>query len=123
DDATQIHTHMCYSEFNDIIAAIADLDADVTTIETTRSHMALVDPCSDFAYTNEIGPGIWDIPSPRVPSVDEKIELLERALQAIPAERLWVNPDCGLKTRQWEDVRPALANLVEAAKQVRGRLA
>lgn len=123
DDATQIHTHMCYSEFNDIIEAIAALDADVITIETTRSHMALLDAFSDFEYPNELGPGVWDIHSPRVPSTAEMVELLERARQSIPAERLWVNPDCGLKTRQWDDVRPALANLVSAAKQVREKLA
>lgn len=121
DDATQIHTHMCYSEFNDIIDAIAELDADVITIETARSHMGLLDAFADFDYPNEIGPGIWDIHSPRVPSVEEMVGLIDSAMQWIPADRLWINPDCGLKTRQWDDVRPALANLVAAAGQVRER--
>lgn len=112
---------MCYSEFNDIIDAIAELDADVITIETARSHMGLLDAFADFDYPNEIGPGIWDIHSPRVPSVEEMVGLIDSAMQWIPADRLWINPDCGLKTRQWDDVRPALANLVAAAGQVRER--
>ncbi|MDN3521947.1 5-methyltetrahydropteroyltriglutamate--homocysteine S-methyltransferase [Halomonas ramblicola] len=122
-DATQIHTHMCYSEFNDIIAAIAALDADVITIETSRSNMELLDAFQDFAYPNEIGPGVYDIHSPNVPEVDWMVALMEKAAERIPVERLWVNPDCGLKTRRWEEVEPALANMVEAARRLRSRLA
>lgn len=122
DNATQIHTHMCYSEFNDIIDSIAELDADVITIETARSHMGLLDAFADFEYPNEIGPGVWDIHSPRTPSAAEMAEQIDSAIRWIPAERLWANPDCGLKTRSWDDVRPALANLVAAAEQVRERL-
>lgn len=122
DPATQIHTHMCYSEFNDIIDAIAALDADVITIETARSHLGLLDAFAEFAYPGEIGPGVWDIHSPRVPSVEEMVAAIESALRWLPAERLWVNPDCGLKTRDWSDVRPALANMVSAARIVRERL-
>ena len=120
-DATQIHTHMCYSEFNDIIEAIAALDADVITIETSRSDMELLDAFRDFAYPNEIGPGVYDIHSPNVPEVDAMVRLLARAAERIPAERLWVNPDCGLKTRRWEEVEPALANMVAAARELRRR--
>ncbi|KAA0013162.1 5-methyltetrahydropteroyltriglutamate--homocysteine S-methyltransferase [Billgrantia pellis] len=120
-DATQIHTHMCYSEFNDIIAAIAALDADVITIETSRSHMELLDAFQDFAYPNEIGPGVYDIHSPNVPEVSWMVRLMERAAERIPVERLWVNPDCGLKTRGWSEVEPALANMVEAARVLRQR--
>jgi len=116
---TQIHTHMCYSEFNDIIDAIAELDADVITIETSRSQMELLDAFVRFEYPNEIGPGVYDIHSPRVPEVDEMVALLERARELIPAQRLWVNPDCGLKTRSWEEVQPALANMVTAAQRMR----
>jgi 5-methyltetrahydropteroyltriglutamate--homocysteine methyltransferase len=118
-DSTQIHTHMCYSEFNDIIEAIAELDADVITIETSRSNMELLDAFEDFAYPNEIGPGVYDIHSPNIPEVEWMVELMQKAAQKIPAERLWVNPDCGLKTRRWEEVTPALAALVEAARQLR----
>ncbi|MFY0663379.1 MAG: 5-methyltetrahydropteroyltriglutamate--homocysteine S-methyltransferase [Natronospirillum sp.] len=118
-DDTQIHTHMCYSEFNDIMAAIADLDADVITIETSRSDMELLDAFNDFAYPNEIGPGVYDIHSPNEPAVERMVKLMQLAAERIPAERLWVNPDCGLKTRQWDEVRPALRNMVEAAKQLR----
>ncbi|WP_111413394.1 5-methyltetrahydropteroyltriglutamate--homocysteine S-methyltransferase [Billgrantia lactosivorans] len=120
-DATQIHTHMCYSEFNDIIAAIAALDADVITIETSRSHMELLDAFQDFAYPNEIGPGVYDIHSPNVPEVAWMVQLMEKAAERIPVERLWVNPDCGLKTRGWAEVEPALANMVEAARELRRR--
>ncbi|SDN82489.1 5-methyltetrahydropteroyltriglutamate--homocysteine S-methyltransferase [Vreelandella arcis] len=122
-DATQIHTHMCYSEFNDIIGAIAALDADVITIETSRSDMELLDAFQDFAYPNEIGPGVYDIHTPNIPDVGWMVDLMEKALEKIPAERLWVNPDCGLKTRGWAEVEPALANMVEAAKQLRQRYA
>jgi len=120
-DETQIHTHMCYSEFNDIIAAIAALDADVITIETSRSDMELLDAFQDFAYPNEIGPGVYDIHSPNIPEVEWMVQLMEKAAEKIPAERLWVNPDCGLKTRGWVEVEPALANMVEAAKELRRR--
>ena len=119
-DETQIHTHMCYGEFNDIIEAIAAFDADVISVETSRSQMDLLSTFSRFEYPNEIGPGIWDIHSPRVPGTAEMVELLDAALKVVPAERLWVNPDCGLKTRRWEEVRPALVNLVKAARRVRG---
>ncbi len=120
-DATQIHTHMCYSEFNDIIAAIAALDADVITIETSRSNMELLDAFQDFAYPNEIGPGVYDIHTPNLPEVAWMVRLVEKAVERIPAERLWVNPDCGLKTRSWAEVEPALANMVEAARELRRR--
>ncbi|MGM0825415.1 MAG: 5-methyltetrahydropteroyltriglutamate--homocysteine S-methyltransferase [Pseudomonadota bacterium] len=123
DDATQIHTHMCYSEFNDIIDAIAALDADVITIETSRSDMELLDAFQDFAYPNDIGPGVYDIHTPNTPDVAWMMALMEKALDKIPAERLWVNPDCGLKTRGWAEVEPALANMVEAARQLRARYA
>ncbi len=122
-NATQIHTHMCYSEFNDIIGAIAALDADVITIETSRSNMHLLDAFQDFAYPNEIGPGVYDIHTPNIPEVRWMVDLMEKALEKIPAERLWVNPDCGLKTRGWAEVEPALANMVEAAKILRQRYA
>ncbi len=118
-DETQIHTHMCYSEFNDIIRAIAEMDADVITIETSRSQMELLDAFEDFEYPNEIGPGVYDIHSPNVPTVEQMVELMRLAAQRIPAERLWVNPDCGLKTRNWEEVEPALRNMVEAARRLR----
>ena len=118
-DDTQIHTHMCYSEFNDIIRAIADMDADVITIETSRSDMELLDVFEDFEYPNEIGPGVYDIHSPNVPTVDEMVALMEKAAQRIPAERLWVNPDCGLKTRGWLEVEAALKNMVQAAQCLR----
>lgn len=122
-NTTQIHTHMCYSEFNDIIGAIAALDADVITIETSRSDMHLLDAFQDFAYPNEIGPGVYDIHTPNIPKVSWMVDLMEKALEKIPAERLWVNPDCGLKTRGWAEVEPALANMVEAAKVLRQRYA
>ena len=118
-DDTQIHTHMCYSEFNDIIEAIADMDADVITIETSRSDMELLDVFEDFEYPNEIGPGVYDIHSPNVPTVDDIVVLMEKAAQRIPAERLWVNPDCGLKTRGWPEVEQALKHMVEATLQLR----
>jgi 5-methyltetrahydropteroyltriglutamate--homocysteine methyltransferase len=118
-DETQIHTHMCYSEFNDILPAIAALDADVITIETSRSAMELLDAFGEFAYPNEIGPGVYDIHSPRVPSVEAMQRLLERACALIPVERLWVNPDCGLKTRGWSETEAALRNMVEAAQRIR----
>lgn len=118
-DETQIHTHMCYSEFNDIIQHIADMDADVITIECSRSQMELLDAFADFNYPNEIGPGVYDIHSPRVPSRDEMVQLLEKAKAVIPAAQLWVNPDCGLKTRHWDETKKALIEMVEAAKELR----
>lgn len=118
-DETQIHTHMCYSEFNDIIASIADMDADIITIETSRSDMELLDAFDHFRYPNEIGPGVYDIHSPNIPTEQHMIDLMKKAAERIPAERLWVNPDCGLKTRQWNEVVPALANMVAAAKALR----
>ncbi|MFA7521546.1 MAG: 5-methyltetrahydropteroyltriglutamate--homocysteine S-methyltransferase [Halothiobacillaceae bacterium] len=121
-DPVQIHTHMCYSEFNDIIEAIAALDADVITIETTRSNMKLLDAFAEFDYPNEIGPGVWDIHSPLVPTVDEIVERLHLALAKVPAERLWVNPDCGLKTRGWPEVTLGLERLVEAARRLRDQV-
>jgi 5-methyltetrahydropteroyltriglutamate--homocysteine methyltransferase len=121
-DETQIHTHMCYSEFNDIIASIADMDADVITIETSRSDMELLDAFDDFNYPNEIGPGVYDIHSPNIPTQAHIVQLMQKAAERIPAERLWVNPDCGLKTRQWAEVLPALTNMVAAAKTLRAAL-
>jgi 5-methyltetrahydropteroyltriglutamate--homocysteine methyltransferase len=118
-DETQIHTHMCYSEFNDIIAAIADMDADVITIETSRSDMELLDVFDHFKYPNEIGPGVYDIHSPNIPTEQHMVELMKKAATRIPPERLWINPDCGLKTRQWAEVIPALTNMVTAAKTLR----
>ena len=120
-DDTQIHTHMCYSEFNDIIASIAALDADVITIETSRSDMELLDAFSDFSYPNEIGPGVYDIHTPRLPTTEEMVALLEKAAIVIAPEKLWVNPDCGLKTRQWPEVETALTRMVQAAKTLRAR--
>ena len=122
-DSTQIHTHMCYSEFNAILPWIAQMDADVISIESSRSGMELLEAFERFNYANEVGPGVYDIHSPRVPSTEEMVELLRRALRHIPQERLWVNPDCGLKTRQWDEAYPSLENMVEAAKTVRAALA
>jgi 5-methyltetrahydropteroyltriglutamate--homocysteine methyltransferase len=121
-DETQVHTHMCYCEFNDIMAAIAALDADVISIEASRSNMELLQAFGDFRYPNEIGPGVWDIHSPRIPSVNELQQLIQAAAKVIPVERLWVNPDCGLKTRPWAEVIPALTNLVAAATAARESL-
>lgn len=121
-DETQIHTHMCYSEFNDTIAAIAAMDADVITIETSRSRMELLNAFEDFEYPNEIGPGVYDIHSPNIPSVDAMVHLIEKAAQKLPVRQLWVNPDCGLKTRTWDEVEPALKNMVDAARELRRRL-
>ena len=120
-DQTQIHTHMCYSEFNDIIAAIAEMDADVITIETSRSDMELLDVFEHFNYPNDIGPGVYDIHSPNTPSIESMVALIRKAATRIPAKQLWINPDCGLKTRQWDEVKPALENMVEAAHQLRSR--
>jgi 5-methyltetrahydropteroyltriglutamate--homocysteine methyltransferase len=119
-DATQIHTHMCYSEFNEIIDAIAAMDADVISIETSRSKMELLDAFRSYKYPNEIGPGVYDIHSPRVPEAAEMVNLIRLASQRLNESQLWVNPDCGLKTRKWEEVRPALVNMVAAARELRG---
>ena len=119
-DDTQIHTHMCYAEFNDIMPAIAEMDADVISIETSRSDMELLEAFRDFHYPNEIGPGVWDIHSPRVPAQAEMEALMKKAAQGIPADQLWVNPDCGLKTRNWPEVEAALAHLVATAHALRG---
>ncbi|EQA96795.1 5-methyltetrahydropteroyltriglutamate--homocysteine methyltransferase [Sphingobium wenxiniae] len=119
---TQIHTHMCYSEFNDIIVAIGAMDADVISIETARSKMELLDAFADYRYPNEIGPGVYDIHSPRVPAREEMVDLLIKAGERLSTGQLWVNPDCGLKTRKWEDVKPALVHMVEAAKSARAFL-
>ncbi len=118
-DHTQIHTHMCYSEFNDIIEAVAAMDADVITIETSRSDMELLQAFEDFVYPNEIGPGVYDIHSPNVPTLEQMVTLMHKAAEYIPVERLWVNPDCGLKTRGWPEVEAALQNMVRAARQLR----
>jgi 5-methyltetrahydropteroyltriglutamate--homocysteine methyltransferase len=118
-DSTQIHTHLCYSEFGEVIGAIADLDADVTSIEAARSHMEVLDDLNAVGFSNSVGPGVYDIHSPRVPGTDELADSLRAALKAVPAERLWVNPDCGLKTRGTEEVVESLRNLVAAANQVR----
>jgi 5-methyltetrahydropteroyltriglutamate--homocysteine methyltransferase len=122
-DETQIHTHMCYSEFNDVIESIAAMDADVITIETSRSDMELLQAFEAFDYPNDIGPGVYDIHSPRVPDSSEMVKLLRKAARRIPAERLWVNPDCGLKTRAWPETEAALVNMVAAARQLRSELA
>jgi 5-methyltetrahydropteroyltriglutamate--homocysteine methyltransferase len=118
-DETQIHTHMCYSEFNDILPFIAKMDADVITIETSRSNMQLLEAFKDFQYPNEIGPGVYDIHSPALPDSAQMTALIEKAAQYIPLQRLWVNPDCGLKTRQWAEVNPALHAMVQAAQSLR----
>lgn len=110
---------MCYSEFNDIIQNIADMDADVITIECSRSQMELLDAFADFKYPNQIGPGVYDIHSPRVPSKTEMVALMEKAKAVIPADQLWVNPDCGLKTRHWEETKKALTEMVKDAKELR----
>jgi 5-methyltetrahydropteroyltriglutamate--homocysteine methyltransferase len=121
-DGTQIHTHMCYAEFGDIIDAIVALDADVISIEATRSRMEVLDDLVAARYPAGVGPGVYDIHSPHVPAEHEIAALIEAARAALPADRLWVNPDCGLKTRTWDEVRPALVNMVAAARRARERL-
>jgi 5-methyltetrahydropteroyltriglutamate--homocysteine methyltransferase len=121
-DATQIHTHMCYSEFNDIIEAVAAMDADVISIETSRSRMELLDAFARFRYPNGIGPGVYDIHSPRVPDTSEMLDLLHKALDVLQPEQLWINPDCGLKTRGWPEVEQALQHMVASARQLRTEL-
>jgi 5-methyltetrahydropteroyltriglutamate--homocysteine methyltransferase len=118
-DETQIHTHMCYSEFNEILPSIGAMDADVISIETARSRMELIEAFAEYEYPNEIGPGVYDIHAPRIPDPEEMAALLGLARTHLPVERLWVNPDCGLKTRKWEEVRPALVNMVKAARTLR----
>jgi 5-methyltetrahydropteroyltriglutamate--homocysteine methyltransferase len=118
-DETQIHTHMCYSEFNDIIEAVAAMDADVISVEASRSRMELLEAFERYRYPNSIGPGVYDIHSPRVPGQREIVDLLRRALDVLPSDQLWVNPDCGLKTRRWEEVRSSLQAMVEAARELR----
>jgi 5-methyltetrahydropteroyltriglutamate--homocysteine methyltransferase len=118
-DSTQIHTHLCYSEFGEVIGAIADLDADVTSIEAARSHMEVLDDLNAIGFSNSVGPGVYDIHSPRVPSAGEMAESLRAALRAVPAQRLWVNPDCGLKTRNVDEVTASLQNMIAAAQEVR----
>jgi 5-methyltetrahydropteroyltriglutamate--homocysteine methyltransferase len=118
-DETQIHTHMCYAQFNDIIDAIAAMDADVISIETSRSKMELLEAFRTYKYPNDIGPGVYDIHSPRVPTAGEIVNLLTLARQRLSDWQIWINPDCGLKTRTWEEVKPALVNMVEAAQQIR----
>ena len=120
-DDTQIHTHMCYSEFNNIMKNIAELDADVITIEASRSQMELLEAFGDYEYPNEIGPGVYDIHSPRIPSQEEVEDLLNKAGRVISRKNLWVNPDCGLKTRNWEETWTSLQNMVEAAKSLRNK--
>jgi 5-methyltetrahydropteroyltriglutamate--homocysteine methyltransferase len=118
-DETQIHTHMCYSEFNDIIDSVGAMDADVISIETARSKMELLNAFTLYRYPNEIGPGVYDIHAPRCPPVEEMTALLAKAKERLASDQIWVNPDCGLKTRKWDEVRPALINMVEAARQAR----
>ncbi len=118
-NTTQIHTHMCYSEFNDIIADIARMDADVITIECSRLQMELLEVFQTFRYPNDIGPGVYDIHSARVPSVDEMVNLMKKVASLIPAERLWINPDCGLKTRDWEETKATLQNMLKATETIR----
>lgn len=120
-DDTQIHTHMCYSEFNDIIRAIGAMDADVISIETARSQMELLGAFETYAYPNEVGPGVYDIHSPRIPAEREMTDLLTLAGKHLPPRQIWVNPDCGLKTRKWDEVRPALTAMVAAAQAMRIR--
>ena len=119
NDCTQIHTHMCYAEFNDIIEAIANLDADVITIETSRSDMELLDAFREYNYPNQVGPGVYDIHSPRVIEASDMIRLIHKAQESIAAEQLWINPDCGLKTRGWSEVETCLTNMVQAATELR----
>ena len=118
-DETQIHTHMCYSEFNDMIEAIAAMDADVISIEASRSGLELLDAFKRFQYPNEIGPGVYDIHSPRVPSKEEIKGRLDKIAATVPVDRIWVNPDCGLKTRAWPETHASLTNMVSAAKEKR----
>ena len=121
-NTTQIHTHMCYSEFNDIMDSIALLDADVITIETARSDMELLEVFKEFKYPNEVGPGVYDIHSSNIPNIKSIDILLKKAMKYIPLNRIWVNPDCGLKTRNWNETVSALKNMVEATKKIRDQI-
>lgn len=121
-ETTQIHTHMCYSEFNDIIRTIEAMDADVISIETARSGNILLKVFARTGYKQEIGPGIYDIHSPRIPGVEEMADQIKALLEVLPAEQLWINPDCGLKTRTWQEVKPSLENMVKAVQKVRAQL-
>ena len=118
-DETQIHTHMCYSEFNDVIRVIERMDADAISIESARSGSELLDAFKEYKYPNEIGPGVYDIHSPRVPSTVEIVAALNRMKDVLDRRQIWVNPDCGLKTRGWQETLPSLRNMVEAARQLR----
>ncbi|PYP71012.1 MAG: 5-methyltetrahydropteroyltriglutamate--homocysteine S-methyltransferase, partial [Gemmatimonadetes bacterium] len=118
-DATQIHTHMCYSEFNDVIRVVERMDADVVSIENARSGSELLEAFKEYRYPNEIGPGVYDIHSPRVPSVDEIVAAVQRMREVLADQQIWVNPDCGLKTRGWDETLPSLRNMVQAARQLR----
>jgi len=118
-DATQIHTHMCYSEFNDVLRVIEKMDADVISIENARSGSELLEGLKEYKYPNEIGPGVYDIHSPRVPSTPEIVQALKRMREVLDDRQIWVNPDCGLKTRGWEETLPSLRNMVQAARQLR----
>jgi 5-methyltetrahydropteroyltriglutamate--homocysteine methyltransferase len=120
-DETQIHTHMCYAEFEDILEAVGAMDADVISIEASRSQLELLNAFVTYRYPNEIGPGMYDIHSPRIPSQQECEEILDKILRVLPREQVWVNPDCGLKTRKWEEIQPALTNLVAAVQTVRAK--
>ena len=122
-ETTQIHTHMCYSEFNDIIKTIEAMDADVISIETSRSGNELLQVFEKVGYKQEVGPGVYDIHSPRVPSVEEMVKQIELLLEVLPERQLWINPDCGLKTRGWAEVEPSLKNMVEAVEIVRNKRA
>jgi 5-methyltetrahydropteroyltriglutamate--homocysteine methyltransferase len=121
-EETQIHTHMCYSEFNDIIRTIEAMDADVISIETARSGNELLKIFRDVGYKQEVGPGVYDIHSPRIPSVEEIVKQIKKLLEVLPKEQLWINPDCGLKTRKYEEVKPSLENMVKAVKIIREEL-
>jgi 5-methyltetrahydropteroyltriglutamate--homocysteine methyltransferase len=121
EDTTQIHTHMCYSEFNDVIDSMGAMDADVISIETSRSQMELLDAFVTYKYPNEIGPGVYDIHSPRVPSQAEMTALLDKAAKVLDIKQIWVNPDCGLKTRGWPEVKDALKHMVASAEEMRAK--
>jgi 5-methyltetrahydropteroyltriglutamate--homocysteine methyltransferase len=121
-DETQIHTHMCYSEFGEILSAIKRMDADVISIEAARSRMELFHQLSPHEYPNCIGPGVYDIHSPRIPDADEFASLIREALKVFSPDQLWINPDCGLKTRRWEEIGPALRNMTQAAQRIRAEL-
>jgi 5-methyltetrahydropteroyltriglutamate--homocysteine methyltransferase len=122
EDQTQIHTHMCYSEFNDVMDSIAAMDADVISIECSRSNMELLNLFKQEKYPNEIGPGVWDIHSPRVPTLEELEQLIQKAVDVIDIKNLWINPDCGLKTRGWPEVEATLENMIKATENVRAKI-